>query len=288
MPIYLDTLVAVRCGLARWRELAQWITDPRNPLTARVAANHIWSRHMGRPLVDSVFDFGRNGKQPSNPDLLNWLASELVDSGWDMKHLHRLIVNSAMYRMTSSLAGGEANLAQDPDNLHWWRRSSIRLESQAVRDSILAHAGTLDLTLGGPSVFLDQQDGSLRRSLYFFHSENERNRFLIMFDEAIAKECYRRDQSILPQQALALTNSSLVLDAAPQIAQRLSEGTADDLSFIRKAFLVLLGKTASDAEVSASNRALKEWRDPPHAAEDEARAHFVWALINHNDFVTLR
>ena len=136
-----------------------------------------------------------------------------------MKHLHSLIVNSAAYRMSSTMAGGEAAAAKDPENLYWWRRVPIRLESQLVRDSLLSLAGTLDPTMGGPPVLPAMQATSTRRSLYFFHSNNERNLFLTTFDDALVKDCYRREQSIVPQQALALTNSRLVLDASEQIAR---------------------------------------------------------------------
>lgn len=278
--------------------LAAWITDRRNPLTARVAVNHIWARHMGAPLVATVFDFGRKGVPPTHPELLDWLAAELIDSGWDMKHLHRLIVLSSTYRMSSSTTGMDANLAKDPDNHRLWRRLPIRLESQVVRDSILSIAGTLDLSRGGPSVLMDVQADSKRRSLYFFHSNNDRNLFLSTFDEATVKECYRRDQSIIPQQALALSNSRLVHDAAGEIAARLSQPTApsgpqpDDDEFIRRAFETVLGTTADGDEAAASAKALEAWRKMPGAAEadavDRARRNLVWALLNHNDFVTIR
>src|SRR6185436_1934945 len=226
----------------RRKALAEWITDRRNPLTARVAANHIWTRHFGVPLVPTVFDFGRKGTPPTHPELLDWLAAELMESGWSLKHLHRLIVNSATYRLSSSLAGAEANVAKDSDNVYLWRRNSIRLEAEVVRDSMLSLAGNLDPTIGGPSVPPANQDDSKRRSLYFFHSKDERNLFLTTFDEAGVRESYRRDQSIVPQQALALSNSKLVLDSAGRIATRLSEGhkVADDEAFIRRAMLAML------------------------------------------------
>ena len=274
--------------------LAAWITDRRNPLTARVAVNHLWARHMGTPLVATVFDFGRKGIRPDHPELLDWLAAELMDSGWSMKHIHRLIVTSATYRMSSSLAGGEANAAMDPDNAGWWRRAPIRLESEVVRDSILSLAGTLDSTPGGPPVAPAEQAESRRRSLYFFHSNNDRNLFLTTFDEALVKECYRRDQSIVPQQALALTNSRLLLDASKLIAVRIAERTTadphelDDIAFVRRAFTWLLGVTANDAELAASLKALDEWRRLPVEDGRDARALLVWAILNHNDFVTLR
>jgi chemotaxis protein histidine kinase CheA len=268
--------------------LANWITDRRNPLTARVAANHIWMRHLGQPLVPTVFDFGRKGTPPTHPELLDWLAAELMDSGWSMKHLHRLIVTSAAYRMSSTTAGGEAGMAADPENRYLWRRVPIRLESQVVRDSLLALAGSLDRKMGGPPVLPAEQVTSARRSLYFFHSNNDRNLFLTTFDEALVKDCYRREQSIVPQQALALTNSRLVLEASEQIASRLSQDTVDDAAFIRKAFRMLVGIEPAEAEMAASESAVAAWRRLPGGTAGSARASFVWAMVNHNDFVTLR
>jgi hypothetical protein len=279
--------------------LADWITDPRNPLTARVAVNHIWTRHMGTPLVPTVFDFGRQGTPPTHPELLDWLAAELIDSGWSMKHIHRLIVSSETYRMSSSAAGREANDAIDGENVYWWRRDATRLESQAVRDSILALSGKVDLTRGGPSIPISQQADSPRRSLYFFHSNNERNLFLTMFDEATVNECYRRQESIVPQQALALTNSRLVLDAIAPIADRIGEASADDPAtggdpvadedaFIRLSFATLVGFAPTDDEIAASREALATWRGQADTSPSQARAYLVWTLLNHNDFVTIR
>jgi hypothetical protein len=279
-----------RLSTGRRTALAKWITDRQNPLTARVAVNHIWTRHFGTPLVPTVFDFGRKGTPPANPELLDWLASEFMDSGWSMKHLHRLIVASATYRMSSSLAGNEANAGRDPDNTYLWRRNPIRLEAEVVRDSLLSLAGVLDPTMWGPPVPPAQQNDSRRRSLYFFHSNNERNLFLTTFDAAGVRECYRRDQSIVPQQALALTNSKLALDSAGLIARRLSEETGtDDQAFVRRAMMEMLGIEVSAAEISTCLRALQKWRQQePDGKLEAARKHLVWALVNHNDFVTLR
>ncbi len=277
--------------------LAKWITDQRNPLTARVAVNHLWTRHMGVSLVPTEFDFGRKNALPVYTHLLDWLAAELMDNGWSMKHLHRLIVTSAAYRMSSSLSGAEAQLQLDPDNQFWWRRVSARLESQVVRDTVLAHAGVLDATIGGAPVMPNDQADSKRRSLYFFHSNNERNLFLSSFDEARVQECYRREPSIVPQQALALSNSRLVLDATEPIAARLSGEAAepmDDVQFIQHCFRLLLAIEPSEAEVQASLRALQQWQELADTQGDSAatthsaRGQLVWALLNHNDFVTLR
>ncbi|MGD9647168.1 MAG: PSD1 and planctomycete cytochrome C domain-containing protein [Pirellulales bacterium] len=276
--------------------LAGWITDKRNPLTARVAVNHLWNRHLGTPLVATVFDLGRNGASPAQPELVDWLAAEFMEEGWSMKPIHRLIMTSATYRLSSSLAGATDNSTKDPDNHYLWRRTPWRLESQVVRDSILALAGTLDGTVGGPPVAPADQAGSTRRSIYFFHSNNDRNRFLATFDEAAVKECYRRDQSIVPQQALALANSRLVHDALATIAQRVCPADSaelDDAAFARRAMLAVLGIEATEAEIAACLKSLQQWSkspddDEPPAAGAAPRAWLIWALINHNDFVTLR
>ncbi|MFN3159275.1 MAG: DUF1553 domain-containing protein [Rubinisphaera brasiliensis] len=273
--------------------LAEWITDSRNPLTARVAVNHIWNRHFGQPLVPTTFDFGRNGGDPVHVELLNWLAADFMEHDWSMKHLHRQIVLSQTYRMGSSPVGKVTERASDPDNQFWWRRIPIRLESQAVRDSVLALAGTLDETLGGPSVPPAEQDMSRRRSLYFFHSNNERNLFLTTFDEASVAECYQREQSVVPQQALALSNSRLVLESAGKIAERLTaeidkSQAESDQKFIQQAFLQLLGFEAEPEEVAGCLAALKNWENLPDGSRQSARSNLIWTLLNHNDFVTLR
>jgi hypothetical protein len=275
---------------------ADWVTDTRNPLTARVAVNHIWARHMGTPLVATMFDFGRKAAAPTHPELLDWLAAEFMEHGWSMKHLHRLIVGSSAYRLSSSVAGGEEALAKVPDNRHLWRRGPGRLEAELVRDAILAHSGELDSAIGGPPVPPDAQSDSKRRSLYFYHSNNDRNLLLTTFDGAAVKECYRREQSIVPQQALALSNSRLVQDAARKIADRLSaassgasaSASADDDAFIRQAWLELLAVRVGEAELASCRRALDRWRALDPADPGAARAHLVWTLLNHNDFVTLR
>ena len=247
-------------------------------------------RHFGAPLVASVFDFGRKSDPPSHPELLDWLASELMDNNWSMKHLHRVIVTSAAYRMSSSSIGGQDNRKKDPENRYWWRRMPIRLESQVVRDTILFLSGVLDRSMGGPPVLPEQQETSFRRSLYFFHSDNYRNLFLTTFDEASVKECYRREQSIVPQQALALTNSRLIQDASKKIAQSISQSLVvnEDRAFVQKAFTWILGIEVSESEQKAALHALEKWENLPDSFRETAREQLIWALINHNDFVTVR
>lgn len=140
-----------------------------------MAMNQIWMHHFDTPLVASVFDFGRNGKAPTNPDLLDWLAVQLQTEGWRMKPIHRLIVTSASYRMESSTAGpNDPNLARDPANVYYWRMSPKRMEAEAIRDNVLLVAGSLNRTVGGAD--LDPETGlkSTRRSLYFRHAKEKR------------------------------------------------------------------------------------------------------------------
>ena len=274
---------------------AKWLTDPNNPLPARVAVNHIWMRHMGEPLVPTVFDFGLKGTPPTHPELLDWLAVEFVESGWSVKHIHRLIVTSQAYRLSSSSAGtAAANLAIDSENKFYWRMNPVRMEAEIVRDSVLQLAGDLDLSFGGPPLPVNDEL-SRRRSMYFVHSHNDHHTFLTMFNDANVLDCYRRADSIVPQQALAMENSSLTSDMAVKIVQRIiaANPSASDDTFIRAAFTVVLSAEPTAAELAT----LKEYidrmttlaqinkrPDPAHSA----RTNLVHTLLNHNDFITIR
>ena len=283
-----------RTSTGRRTALALWLTDRRNPLAARVAINHIWSRHFGRPLVSTVFDFGRKGTPPANQKLLDWLAVELMDHGWSMKHIHRIIVASDAYRRTSSSAEASSNLAIDPENQFYWRMNSTRMESQLVRDSLLSLAGELDIQVGGPSIPAADEK-SRRRSLYFVHSHNEHNQLLSVFDDANVLDCYRRGESIVPQQALALENSKLAMEMVDRIAQRLHESnpTASDREFARFAFVAILADEPSEAELKWIEGMVIKIREfaidaTPDQAKKSARLGLVRGLINHNDFITIR
>ena len=279
------TPVYPKQSTGRRTALANWIASPKNPLTARVAVNQIWMRHMGSPLVESVFDFGRKSPRPIQQKLLDWLAADFVENNWSMKHLHQLIVTSNAYRMSSTKASA-ADI--DRENNYWTQREPVRLESQVIRDTILFHAGTLELKVGGPPIAAAQQSQSNRRSLYFFHSNNDRNQFLRMFDEALVTDCYRRDQSIVPQQSLALNNSKLTNQSAAQISKAFSKPNDTDRVFIASCFKVLLGIEPSENEIGASLQALASWRNLANGNTEKSRARFVMILINHSDFITVR
>jgi hypothetical protein len=276
--------------------LAQWLTDKRHPLTARVAVNDIWARHFGQPLVATVFDFGRKGSAPPHPALLDYLAVELTEHDWSMKHLHRLIVTSNAYRLSSSNAGAaRANLTADAENHYYWRMNPVRMESEVVRDSLLHLAGEVDLTTGGPSLDPVKDEASRRRSLYFVHSHNDEHKFLAIFDDANVLECYRRAESIVPQQALALTNSKFSLTMAAKINDRLHERwkKATDAEFVRAAFETILATVPTADEQAECEMALAQLtellqKQQVQDAPRRARRDLIQALLNHNDFITVR
>lgn len=292
--------------------LARWIAHRDNPLTARVGMNHLWMRHFGSPLVPTVFDFGRGGRPPTHPELLDWLAAEFMRQGWSQKAMHRLIVTSSAYRMDSS--GGvpaAGNHARDPDNRHLWRMNVRRAEAEAVRDSLLHVGGTLDSTLGGPDLDQGSGESSTRRSLYFRHAKEKVMEFTQTFDGPGVAECYRRDESIVPQQALALANSVLVKTQSRRLARILDgfpAGTPGEESFIRQAFERILSRpplppekaacreflarqTALLSEPSRLTPATVGDASPIPPARDparRAREDLIVVLLNHNDFVSIR
>ena len=284
-----------KTSTGRRTAFAKWLTDPRNPLPSRVAVNHIWSRHMGKPLVPTVFDFGRKGLPPTNPELLDWLASELIEHNWSMKHIHRLIVTSRVYRLSSSSANvNKITLAADPDNRHYWRMNPVRMDSQTVRDSVLALSGELDFKMGGPPISI-KDESSRRRSLYYCHSFVDRHQFLSMFDDADVMDCYRRTDSIVPQQALALENSAFVTEMSGKITQRLATAhpNASDSDFVREAYQSILSTDPTPEEQATMTEILRRMTEMARSRkrpnpETLTRTQVVQNLLNLNDFITVR
>ncbi len=302
---------------------ARWLVDSKNPLVARVAVNHIWARHFGQGIVPSLSDFGRNGRAPSNPQLLDWLASvfsasgdgqrrstgQLVNGrsasidpltnlpvdyscGWSMKKLHRLIVTSSAYRMAST--PDEENLKRDPDNRFAWRMSSRRLEAEAVRDNMLYSAGQLDETMGGSDVDHNLGLVSRRRSIYLRIAAEKEVEFLKIFDSPSVTECYERKPSVMPQQALALANSELAIGKAKQLADLLSKQAGmDDSRFIEEAFIRVLTRRPTAKEKKLCGDYLAKPVSgvatiSSASSNARSRENLVLVLFNHNDFVTVR
>jgi cytochrome c553 len=278
--------------------LARWIVGRRNPLTARVAVNHVWARHFGEPLVGSMSDFGLRAARPELIELLDWLAVELMESDWSLKHLHRLIITSEAYRMRSSDAKpDDPNRRIDPDNRYTWRMNPRRMEGEVIRDSLNFLADRLDATMGGPDLPIEFAEPGRRRTIYYRVARDERIPLLTAFDAPNVEDCYRRHETIVPQQALAMINSGMVLNRAGQIAaeidRELGVGSARS-AFVVAAFEQILGRAASDAERSECEAALSRLAGAFAAEaagrtpEDRARSALVHVLLNHNDFVTIR
>ncbi len=290
--------------------LAQWIIHPENPLTARVAVNHIWLRHFGTPLVDNVFDFGMRSPKPTHAELLDWLASELVESGWSMKHIHRLILTSDTYQQASSEQSEllVKNQKIDKDNKYYWRANVKRLESEIVRDSVLSVADQLDLSMSGPDIDFAKGEDVPRRSLYFRHAYEKQMLMMTIFDAANPTDCYRRSPSIIPQQALALANSRLTFEASRKLAADLNQAGSSPSEFIRNSFLKILSREPTELEattceqfltsqstllenkeslttVSANTKAKLDAADSPAL---RARENLIHVLLNHNDFISVR
>jgi uncharacterized protein DUF1553/uncharacterized protein DUF1549 len=271
---------------------ARWIASRENPLAARVAMNHIWLRHFGQAIVPSVFDFGQNGRRPSHPALLDWLAADFMDQGWSMKAMNRLIVTSNTYRMASTTDPGDA--AIDKDNTYLWHMPSRRMEAEVVRDCLFWAAGNLDLSEGGPDI--DSKKGLTvpRRSIYFRHAAEKRMEFLTIFDGPGVTECYERRESVIPQQALALSNSELALQQARSLARSLSNSTKNDSqAFVTMAFERLLSRPPTEEESAEclaylKHRAGQTAGPPSNDSAQRARESLVHVLMNHNDFLTIR
>jgi hypothetical protein len=221
--------------------LAEWLMSPDNPLPARVMVNRIWHHHFGRGIVATLDNFGKMGEQPSNRELLDWLAVEFVKRGWSIKQMHRLIMTSQAYQMASEY-DHPASAAKDPSDVHLWRYRTFRLEGEAIRDSMMAVAGTLDRTMGGPPVFphvdeellkaLDrgiwrnQTDGPKvwRRSVYIYAKRSLPFPMLHVFDLADMNVSFgARNVSTVPTQALTLMNDAFVQRQAQLFAERLKK-----------------------------------------------------------------
>lgn len=284
-----------KTSTGRRTALAKWIVDPRNPLPARVAVNHVWLRHFGQPLVDPVEDFGRRTKAPPMQELLDWLAVDFQENGWSMKQLHRLIVTSQAYQRSTGIRNADDATAKlDATNQYYWRRMPVRMESQIVRDSVLHLAGVLDPKMGGPTQ--NPNDKNVRRrSLYFTQSRDARNAFVAMFDDADIQRCYRRTESIVPQQALAMANSRLTLEMSRLLSERIVEQSPsaanDEAAFVRNSFELLLARRPTDVELAECQATLTQLavalKDKSNA-DVRGRVALVHALLNHNDFVTIR
>jgi hypothetical protein len=270
--------------------LARWMTDPANPLTARVAVNRAWQQMFGNGIVQTSDNFGTQGAQPTHPELLDWLARDFVDNlHWDTKRLLKTIALSATYRQSSKAS--LQLLARDPANALLARGPSRRLTAEMIRDQALASSGLLverlggppvkpyqpeglwDLAMGQPSYIPDKGEGLYRRSLYTFWKRSIPPPAMMVFDAADKNTCTARRQSTsTPLQALTLLNDPQIVEAARFIAQRMMiEGGAAPQQRIDWAFRLVVGRRASDRETAVLQRLYDGQRElfaaDPAAAE---------------------
>ncbi len=273
--------------------LARWLTSAENPLTPRVTVNRVWQQLFGKGLVETENDFGLQSSPPSHPRLLDWLAAEFVESGWQVKQLHRLIVNSATYRQASHTRADL--LERDPHNRLLGRQNRLRLEAEAIRDSALAAAGVLSTTLKGPSVFPPQPAGVMtmtrnpnrkwnvsagedryRRGLYTYFWRSTPHPFLKLFNAPESNTtCTRRDRSNTPLQALTLLNDEAFFEAAQALAVRIlrEAPSADPAKQVAFAFTTSLGRLPTEAEAAAIGQLLAAELAEP--APDDAPQRFA-------------
>ena len=262
---------------------ARWLVSPENPLVGRVTMNRLWQQYFGQGIVATVDDFGTRGDAPTHPELLDWLAVEFVEGGWDLKAMHRLIVTSATYRQSSRVA--PEHLEADPLNRFLERAPRLRLDAEVLRDSALADAGLLNETMGGPSVYPPQPEGvtSLayggtewptskgsdrhRRGLYTYWKRTVPYPGAMVFDTPPGDEaCVRRRRTNTPLQALAMLNDPVYVEAAQALALRvLDEGGTADEDRVRFLYSICLSREPDDQELERMETFLR--RDDTHTVD---------------------
>ncbi len=276
-------------------ELARWIVDPANPLTARVMVNRIWQYHFGRGLVATSNDFGRMGGRPSHPELLDWLANEFVAGGWRMKPIHRTILMSSAWRQSSESPLASRARVVDPENRWLWSFSRRRLEAEEIRDAALAVAGRLNRKAGGQSVIVpvEQELVNLlykpsqwavttdplehdRRSIYLIFKRNLRLPMLEVFDAPdLQMSCARREASTHAPQALELLNGAFADDMARSLAARLDREAGDAARQVELAYRLTAGRAPGPREKRLAMEFLKT----------QPLKEFALAMLNLNAFL---
>jgi len=273
-PSITPVALAEKQSPGRRRALADWLGAPQNPLTARVFVNRLWQHHLGRGIVATPNDFGAMGAAASHPQLLDWLTAELIDSGWSIKHVHRLILLSATYQQQSEEREGAARV--DSENKYLWRANRRRMDAEVIRDTVLQVSGQLNLEAGGPAVRLPlhpeiarlQYKGTwyphpvasqhLRRSVYVFVKRNNRPPLLENFDSpSTLASCGERTVSTHAGQALSMINSSFLQRQSLMLARRLESGQAPAAA-IREVYQLALSRLPTRQELRLGQQYLLE------------------------------
>ncbi|MEQ9406601.1 MAG: PSD1 and planctomycete cytochrome C domain-containing protein [Fuerstiella sp.] len=258
--------------------LADWMADRKNPLVSRVWVNRLWQFHFGRGIVATPSDFGVEGAEPTHPMLLDWLATELMDSGWSTKHIHRLIVMSATYRQQRKYHA--ANAAIDGENRLLWNWPRRRLEAEAIRDSVLVATGELDRSVGGVSIPPEREETHLRRTIYLFQQRSSMPSVMEMFDAPTGiASCSRRSVSTVALQPLFMLNSQFMARRAASLAKAVSESASDIDQQIRFAFKRTLSRDPDVDELELARHLMNS------ESKDQSLMRLCHALLNLNEFV---
>ena len=268
-------------------ELAEAVASSDNPLTARVLVNRVWMHHFGKALVRSPGNFGTLGREPTHEEMLNWLAAGFMESGWSLKSLHRLIMTSATYQMSSRF--DTRAFAVDSDNELLWRMNPRRMDVESWRDSLLAVTRELDLEVGGPPV--DDITGSNRRTLYAKVSRNGdqsgSDQFLRLFDFPIMRATVpERGTSIVPQQYLFMMNSPFMVDRAKALSKRLEGELEDEQERIERAYRLLFSRSPTEEETRMGLRFLRS--EAPSGSELGPWERYGQVLMSSNEFMYVR
>jgi hypothetical protein len=293
-------LFLIRQGSGRL-ELARWLTATENPLFARVMVNRIWQHHFGRGLVATPSNFGLRGEPPTHPELLDWLAAEFVRRGWSVKAMHRLIVLSATYRLSS--ANDSYAAVSDPGNVWYWRFDRRRLDAEAVRDALLAAGGHLETTLPGAHPFppitawawtqhnpFKEVYPSNHRAVYLMTQRFQRHPFLALFDGPDTNTTTeRRESSTVPLQALFLMNNPFVHEQARGLARRMTAAAPDDGGRVAFGYEVAWGRPPGADELDSARDYLRRYREAARvgvgAGEREAWESLAHVLLGANEFI---
>jgi hypothetical protein len=294
----------------RRKALAEWIASENNPLTARVMVNRIWQHHFGRGIVSTPGNFGRMGARPTHPELLDWLATEFVRSGWSVKAIQRLILTSETYRMDSGYYN-EANLKKDAGDVYLWRFPIQRLEGEVIRDVVLSASGKLNPQAGGPPFFPSvppavredvkkigrweltrEEPSTWRRSIYSYWKRARKYPMFEVLDQPDSNmSCERRSTTTVPTQALTLMNDEFVLLQAGFFAERVEQEAGDDpAAQIRMAWRIALSREPGETELRGNLKYIEQQRQYHSSRKSEepgrlALTDLCAVILNLNEFV---
>ncbi len=289
------------------RQLAQWITAPDNPRTARVMVNRVWQHHFGSGLVKTPNDFGVRGIPPTHPELLDWLASRFIEDGWSIKHLHRTIMLSRTYQLSSSVHDRDQEQRSDPDNERYWRFNRQRLDAESLRDTLLLLSGDLDLEMprqphpfpGSEKweytqhhPFRDSYDSN-KRSVYLMMARLNARPFFTTFDGADPNaSTSSRDSSVTAVQSLYLLNGEFLQQQADKLAARILMLSDDHDQRISAAFELMVGRPPLDSEYQSVTQWMREMDGRLHESEEssDVREHETWtafirSILRTNEFL---